>query len=85
MFLVVLLEEGLKYVEVGGHSFRGDTVVLEVFLYEEMKVGFREYGFFQFFFPCASERGDVSGDRFFNEVGPGLKMGRGDWGKGCSA
>ena len=82
MLLVVFLQEGLQYVEVRGDSFRGDAVVLEVFLYEEMKADFWRYGFLQFFFPCASERGDVSGDRLSDEVGPGLEVGRGDWGKG---
>ena len=82
MLLMVLLQEALKYVQVRGDSFRRDTVVLEVFLYEEMKVDFRKYGFFQLFSPCASECGDVSGDRLSDEVGSGLEVGRGDWGKG---
>ena len=82
MLLMVLLQEGLKYVQVRGDSFRRDTVVLEVFLYEKMQVDFWKYSFFQFIFPCASECGDISGDCFFDEVGVGLEVGRGDWGGG---
>ena len=69
MFLMIFLQEGLKYVQVGGNSFWGDAEVLEVFLYEEMKVDLWKYSSFQFLSPCALECGDVSGDCFFDVVG----------------
>ena len=82
MFLMVFLQEGLKCVQVRGNSFWRDTVVLEVFFYEEMKIDLWKYSFFQFLSPCVPECGDVSGDCFFDVVGTGIEVGRCDWGRG---